>query len=308
MTQIDPKALRNAFGAFMTGVTVVTSDDANGQPIGFTANSFTSVSLEPALLLVCLAKSSSNLEAFSNAKHFAVNILAEDQQDVSNTFARPVDDRFAAVSWQRGPYGAPLIDGVSAWFDCSVHEVVDAGDHVILIGQVQAFADQDRDGLGYARGGYFTRALEAQGAAALAAEGKTHVSAVIERDGALLLVKDEQGARLPTAQGAEAASGQDAIARLQAATGLTLGEHFIYSVYEDAEQGSQHIVYRCHAEAGEAKQGAFEPLSQVSAEGFSDAAEQTVIQRFIQESALGNFGVYVGDRHSGRVSPMGAAE
>lgn len=93
----DPRQLRDAFGAFLTGVTVVTTINAEGQPIGFTANSFTSVSLDPPLLLVCLAKTSRNYAAVTEAAGFAVNILSEAQKDVSNTFARPVEDRFAAV-------------------------------------------------------------------------------------------------------------------------------------------------------------------------------------------------------------------
>lgn len=104
----------------MTGVTVVTTHDPDGNPIGFTANSFTSVSLDPPLVLVCIANSSSNYAAFEQAEGFAVNVLAEDQKGVSNTFARPVEDRFAAVSWQQGPQGSPVFEGVSAWFDCSM--------------------------------------------------------------------------------------------------------------------------------------------------------------------------------------------
>ena len=139
MTTIDPRALRNAFGTFMTGVTVVTSHDADGNPLGFTANSFTSVSLDPPLVLVCLANSSQNYDALTQAKGFAVNVLSEGQKDVSNTFARPVEDRFSAVNWQNGPHGSPVFNDVSAWFDCSMHQTVPAGDHVILIGKVEAF-------------------------------------------------------------------------------------------------------------------------------------------------------------------------
>nr|WP_241525576.1 flavin reductase family protein [Pseudophaeobacter leonis] len=100
----------------MTGVTVVTSHDSDGQPIGFTANSFSSVSLEPPLVLVCMANSSSNFKALTQATGFAVNVLAADQKEVSNTFARPVEDRFATVDWHPGPNGAPILAGVSAWF------------------------------------------------------------------------------------------------------------------------------------------------------------------------------------------------
>ena len=156
MTTHDPRALRDAFGSFLTGVTVVTTFDGDGSPIGFTANSFTSVSLDPPLLLVCLAKTSRNYNAVTTAPGFAINILSETQKEVSNTFARPVADRFATVDWRRGPWGSPIFSDVAAWFDCALHEVIDAGDHVVLIGRVEAFGDSAANGLGYARGAYFT--------------------------------------------------------------------------------------------------------------------------------------------------------
>ena len=146
MTPPDPRALRNAFGTFITGVTVVTSHDRVGAPIGFTANSFTSVSLDPPLVLVCLAKTSSNYDMLMQAAGFAVNVLSEAQVELSNTFARPAKDRFADLTWDKGPEGSPVLDGVTAWFDCKMHKTVDAGDHAILIGEVMAF-DSGREGL-----------------------------------------------------------------------------------------------------------------------------------------------------------------
>ncbi|QUS37196.1 hypothetical protein GR316_12530 (plasmid) [Falsirhodobacter algicola] len=154
MSVHDPRALRDAFGCFMTGVTVVTAEDPSGAPVGFTANSFASVSLDPPLLLVSIARGSRNLAAFRAAEGFAVNILAEDQKDISSVFARPVEDRFAGLDWRRGPVGAPVIAGVSAWFDCHMHERVEAGDHVILIGRIGGFDATPAPGLGYYRGGY----------------------------------------------------------------------------------------------------------------------------------------------------------
>lgn len=152
------RELRDAFGSFMTGVTVVTTCKEDGTPLGFTANSFASVSLDPALLLVSIAKTSSNYHNFANTTHFAINILAEEQKDVSNTFARPSEDRFANISWSKSTCQNPLIDHVSAWFDCTTYQVVDAGDHAILIGKVEDFASTGFAGLGYYRGGYFTPA------------------------------------------------------------------------------------------------------------------------------------------------------
>lgn len=166
----DPRALRDAFGAFATGVTVVTASDAAGRPIGFTANSFTSVSLDPPLLLVCLAKSSRNYATMTGAGRFAINVLSETQKDVSNTFGRPVEDRFAAVDWRLGPGGCPIFSGVAAWFECSMQDIIEAGDHVIMIGRITAFENSGRNGLGYARGGYFTPRLAGKAVSAAVEE------------------------------------------------------------------------------------------------------------------------------------------
>ncbi|MGB0928532.1 MAG: flavin reductase family protein [Pikeienuella sp.] len=151
----DSAALRAAFGAFMTGVTVVTTKRPDGAPVGFTANSFTSVSLTPPLILVCIAKTSQNIEVFRATNGYAVNILAEGQEDISRRFAGPVADRFAGVEWATGPAGAPVLGGVCGWFDCTMYNQVDAGDHLILIGEVKGFDHSKRAALGYAAGGYF---------------------------------------------------------------------------------------------------------------------------------------------------------
>jgi flavin reductase (DIM6/NTAB) family NADH-FMN oxidoreductase RutF len=152
---VDPVALRAAFGAFMTGVTVVTTHNSPGAPVGFTANSFTSVSLNPPLILVCIADSSQNIDVFRNADGYGVSILAESQEALSRRFAAPVDDRFEGVNWHAGPHGAPIIDDVSGWFDCRMHDQVQAGDHLIMIGEVKAFGATEERALGYARSGYF---------------------------------------------------------------------------------------------------------------------------------------------------------
>ncbi|MGH0347245.1 flavin reductase [Sinorhizobium meliloti] len=182
----DPRALREAFGAFPTTVTVITASDPAGRPVGFTANSFTSVSLDPPLLLVCVAKTARDYPAMTAAEHFAINILSEAQKDVSIKFARPANDRFAAVDWARGPNGCPIIAQVAAWFECSMHDVIEAGDHVMMVGRVTAFESSGLNGLGYARGDYFT-----PGANSSAADGEMGAVAVLERHGSLFPLGDD---------------------------------------------------------------------------------------------------------------------
>lgn len=302
----DPRALRDAFGAFLTGVTVVTTFNEEGAPIGFTANSFTSVSLDPPLLLVCLAKTSRNYAALTGATGFGVNILSEGQKDISNTFARPVEDRFASVDWQKGPHGAPVFSDVAAWFDCAKHELVDAGDHVILIGRVEGFENSGKTGLGYARGGYFTPAL-AEKSLLASADGSLLLGAVAVRDGEILLVADGKGGwTLPFVEKAEG-DGMEALERHVAKeTGLTLRPGLLYSIYEDTKTGRQHVVYRADLGEGVPESGRFFPVQTPPLADISDSAVRDIVKRYGAESMLGNFGVYVGNQEKGRVHAVAA--
>lgn len=296
---IDPRALRDAFGAFPTGVTVVTTRDAEGRPIGFTANSFTSVSLDPPMLLVCLARTSRNFATMTGTHRFAVNVLSENQKDVSNTFARPVEDRFAAVSWSDAPSGAPVFDDVAAWFDCALDSVLEAGDHVILLGRITAFGNSGRNGLGYARGGYFTPRLAGRAVSA-ASEGQLDVGAVVERNGDILLIGDETLA-LPACEVLDGDPATALIRHLEQVTGLSITVGFLYSVFEDKADGRQHIVYRAFASDGVPRSGAFHAPASLGGRTFETASTEDIVNRFALESSIGNFGVYVGDESAGRV-------
>ena len=151
-----PRVLRDALGCFGTGVTIVTTIDATGEPIGLTANSFTSVSLDPPLILFSLAKSSANLEAFQQTGRFAINVLHIGQQPLSGRFARRDVARFDHVDWAiRAEGGSPILGGSLASFDCTTYAAHDGGDHVIFIGEVKhAWFEPHRDPLLYFRGKY----------------------------------------------------------------------------------------------------------------------------------------------------------
>ena len=134
---VDPAAFRQACGKFATGITIVTVIGPDGLPHGMTVNSFTSVSLEPPLVLVCIDRKATILPKLQSARDFGINVLAEDQQDLSTQFARRGLDRFDAVPWSAGELGVPLIDGALAHYECSVASLTEGGDHLIFIGEVQ---------------------------------------------------------------------------------------------------------------------------------------------------------------------------
>lgn len=150
----EHRALRDALGAFATGVTVVTARDPAGCPIGLTVNSFNTVSLDPPLVLWSLSLASPRLAAFREASHFAVNVLAADQQAISERFARRDGDRFAGLEWDAGLGGAPRLSGCCACIECRTEARHAGGDHLIFIGQVARFRHQPKAPLVFHGGGY----------------------------------------------------------------------------------------------------------------------------------------------------------
>lgn len=151
----DARTLRDAMGCFATGITVVTTLDDSGNPVGLTANSFTSVSLDPPLLLVCIANGAGTAPLLRVAERFGVNVLQIGQQPVANRFASKGEDRFTATQWHAGESGVPLLDGSLVSFECKRHAVHDGGDHFVLVGEVdRAQFEPRRDPLLYFRGKY----------------------------------------------------------------------------------------------------------------------------------------------------------
>lgn len=150
----DARTLRDAMGCFATGITIVTACE-DGSPVGLTANSFTSVSLEPPLLLVCIANTATSAGVLRRSEHFGVNVLQIAQQQASNRFAGKGEDRFADAAWAPGETGVPLLDASLVSFECRRHAVHEAGDHFLLIGEViRARFEPRRDPLLYFRGKY----------------------------------------------------------------------------------------------------------------------------------------------------------
>lgn len=155
---LQNRALRDTLGQFATGVTVVTTRDADGQPVGMTVNSFNSVSLEPPLILWSIDKQSLSYEAFTTQPHFAVHVLKADQQHISNLFAGRGADKFGQVHWHPGPDDVPRLDDCAAYFYCRRAQCIDGGDHTILLGEVLDFAAAGGEPLIFHRGRYRTLA------------------------------------------------------------------------------------------------------------------------------------------------------
>jgi flavin reductase (DIM6/NTAB) family NADH-FMN oxidoreductase RutF len=158
-TEMDPRQLRQALGRFATGVTVITTMTPEGKLEGLTANSFTSVSLDPPLVLWSLQRRALSLSSFLASGSFAVNVLGAHQCGLSRHFATPCADKFETVEYRTGLGGCPLLDESLARFECRTESTVEGGDHVIFIGRVKRASYRDGDPLIYSAGRYCTPAL-----------------------------------------------------------------------------------------------------------------------------------------------------
>jgi flavin reductase (DIM6/NTAB) family NADH-FMN oxidoreductase RutF len=151
---VSAEDFRRACGRFATGVTVATVLDAGGTPHGLTVSSFTSVSLDPPLVLICLGHAVTMIESFRAASHFGLNVLSAQQRNLSDRFARKGYDRFNGLPWERGATGVPLLPGVLAQIECATHQRFPSGDHDIFVGKMVAAKVVEGDPLLYYASAY----------------------------------------------------------------------------------------------------------------------------------------------------------
>jgi flavin-dependent trigonelline monooxygenase, reductase component len=304
----DIADFRRALGAFVTGVTVVTTIQPDGSPRGFTANSFTSVSLDPPLILVCIAKTASSYQVFSEARQFAVSVLAEDQKAVSGVFASKATDKFAQVPWSARATGAPVVDNAAACFDCTTHDVVDAGDHIILIGCVVDFLHTSSSPRGYCRGAYVNFSLSQD---ALAAAGpRAQVGAILEHRDGIVLLDTPKGLQLPTGNKLEPASDAASLRGVLAKLGLDAHLDFLFAVFESGsgQAPSVQVYYRGRViDSGAAWMDSairIVPLAQIPWDELHDDAVRSMLERYVRERSEDAFGIYVGDTEAGTVQTL----
>jgi flavin reductase (DIM6/NTAB) family NADH-FMN oxidoreductase RutF len=150
----DKRDLRNALGSYGTGVTVVTSGNSKSRLVGVTANSFTSVSLDPPIVLWSLVSTSPSLEVFDQSGRFVINVLALHQIDLSKQFSKTLADKFAGVEFKEGLDGLPVIQNCVATFECKTIQRTVVGDHVLFLGQVENYVYESKTPLLFCQGNY----------------------------------------------------------------------------------------------------------------------------------------------------------
>ena len=288
----DAREYRKTLGSFVTGVTVVTTLKGPGDPIGFTANSFTSVSLDPPLISFCLAKSSSSRVVFTDSKAFAINILAENQDDVSELFSSPVDNRFAEVVWHSESTGSPIINNTAAWLDCELYKIIDAGDHLIILGRAVAFSNSTVSPLGYLRGNYIRFSLSQQAVMAIEdPKQRTFFTAFVGNEAEVLLIEDDNGLSLPRASCLGHKKDENSLIGKLNNIGLTIDTESLFPIFENKKANMLSIYYRALIEnTDQITGGKFYPFSAIPFESVSDAITVYMLKRYIKEQESDAFG------------------
>ena len=308
MNKNRSRNLRQALGSFPTGVTVVSCLDKDNNPLGFTANSFTSVSLDPQLISICIDKESFNIDTFSITEHFAVSILSESQQSISTTFATPNEERFKDIDWRSEDTGSPIISNAVAWFDCKTEQVVDAGDHLILIGKIISFDSSPKTPLMYLRGNYVNLGLEQKMLLAMENENtEIIVGAIIEWRKKVFLLKNTNNGSLyfPSASRLGHIEDKQSLLGVLKNLNISINEHYLFSVFEKAEDKTSLIYYRAQAkEEVTALKDSFYDFDSIPFDKLTDEASRIMLKRYIKERELNAFGIFVGKESEGKVEAI----
>ena len=284
--------LRDALGSFMTGVTIVTTRTADGENRGMTANSFSSVSLSPPLVSVCIGRRAGGFSAFADGGGFAVSVLAENQGDLAAVFSARSGDRFAHGKWREG-FGGAILQNAAAWLDCEMRDKFDGGDHLILVGRVRDFSADSRPPLGFFRGRFFSPTLtrEAVGATAV-------VGAIVENEiGEILLMEKNGAIALPTA------NRRDELSATLEKFGAAARLEFLFAVFENAG-GGVSVFYRGESRGIKSQSGAHFFSADKIPWMQMDSAERSMLSRYLRERDGAKFGVYAGGYESGDIRSL----
>lgn len=307
---LETVSLRQAFGSFVTGVTVVTTIDTKNRPRGITANSFTSVSMKPPLVLVCVGQSVASYDEFCATDSFAINILSDSQQFLSELFASKAPDKFEKTAWRQERSGSPVLDDGLAWIDCAVHKKIVAGDHSILIGRVLDFGRNHGLPLGFFGGSYVTFNFYRDAESLI--QKSAVIGGIVEVEGHILLCRDTTGKgwTIPTERHLGAGlSGREALVEKFRVLGISINPTFVYSLFTNND-GALIIVYRCTANptistrTTETQNAHLFSIDQLPWSEINEQSIRAMLTRYIHERTSENFGIYVESENGGRVGVL----
>jgi flavin reductase (DIM6/NTAB) family NADH-FMN oxidoreductase RutF len=307
MSKLDLRQLRSTLGRFVTGVTVVTCRSETGERWGFTANSFTSVSLDPPLVMVCLAKTAVCHDAFMKANNFAINILSDGQRAISGTFASRKEDKFEGVELKSINTVNPVVEGVTAWLDCEAYQKLELGDHTVLVGRVLDFGSEDITPLGYFAGSYVSFDDERY-ASNLGSAKIAKVGAILRHENSILLLKHLDKLFLPTAPSlGEKTNAPGSLFHKLREANLDPRLDFIYSISHDPDSGDVHLYYRgglAHPENMDHDRAVLVPLDNIPWDRIPSSKYRMMLKRYVQEAEDTRYGIYFGSTDGGAIKQL----
>ncbi|MGL3210579.1 flavin reductase family protein [Bradyrhizobium sp. BR 1433] len=304
----DAQALRRAFGSFATGVTVVAAWASSGESRAFTANSFSSVSLDPPLVLVCLGKFSASLDVFAGAEAFSISVLEASQRSVSTAFASrdPAVKLSAAADLIAD--GAPYVGDSIATFMCTRHAVVDAGDHVILIGKVQRYRSAEAQPLAFFRGAYVGLGPDLRELEQLPAN--LVVGGVLGYCGKVLLCRRTSSYywEIPSVTLARGARHGATLKKLFSSLGIEITMLAPYSLFQETNEHDMTLVFSVES-CGELKTGTMVDGMETALFGSTDLRsslvqsqmKRSLVKRYLREMASGLYGMFFDSPEGGSV-------
>ena len=295
--------MRKAFGSFATGVTLVTTRQENGTPRGFTANSFTSVSLDPPLLLVCISKNAQSYSTFRDSKYFAVNVLSESQRSTAGLFSSQSSEKFKITKWKKGFKELPIIDSALSYFSCEKTNFQEAGDHAIIIGSIKDFGLRNGKPLGYFDGDYFSIGFEKSLIDMVNNDRNTHFGAILENKNRILFIVDkDRNLTLPKSLNSQ--KNLKGLEDYLNSLNLKFKLDFLYSVYEDKEINSHMIFYHGKFSGNGNNTTVTFDINEIPYEKIINNAEKTMMKRYHDEYHHGQFGIYQGNEKKGKVKKI----
>ena len=263
------------------------------------------MSLDPPLLLICVSKKAKSLDIFLDSEHFCVNVLSEEQKSTASIFATQREDKFEVSKWKNDMNQMPIIEDCLAYFACKTKNSFDAGDHIILLGEVEDFSSIVGSPLCYFRGEYISLGHEKSLANIASKTGLTSLGVIlVNKNSEMLLTRFNSTYCLPRADNPK--NGVDGLVEYLSRIGISCQIESLYSVYHDKPQQKYAIFYRGDGSLIPNKVDPeidleFISLDRIKGLKFSDEAEEIMINRYIIEHKNNSFGLYEGDQNDGIV-------
>jgi flavin reductase (DIM6/NTAB) family NADH-FMN oxidoreductase RutF len=291
MAGIDRQLLRSVYGSFPVGVTVVTTRGSGGRPWGMTASSFNSISVDPPLVSISIITSTPSHGAFVRGAEFAISVLSAGQADLARKFAMPAEDKFSGVPLEQTPFSSPVLADSAAWLVCEPHQVLEMGDHSLLVGRVLGCRSAGVPPLAYHGGGFYHLTEPDE----VLPPSHGTVGFIVEYESRIALARTDHGWSLPTGPLAGGETTTEALrVTAQQLIGTSVEPDFLYSIV-DLHEHLACIIYRGRLTQAPAQADGVHwfAADEIPWDSLNPSVLRAVMNRYLKERIADQFGVFV---------------